>query len=1259
VADILDRTVTITLRAVSDAYNNSIQAAAKTTDAAIDSITKQVASAGQGFNSLTTQVTQAGTAAGAVSQSTQQLTGALEANTKGLTENAAAAASAASNNTKIAQAASATATAEAAASVSTDKATNAVKAQGDAAAASSKHIVDVGTAVEQAGTKASAAGDKIKESGEKSGFAAGLLDGLKDKAKDLIPGLGGVLSIATGVAGGLGTLQIAEKVGGYLADLAGKALESSGQIEKINETVGKVKSGFEDLVTLDVQLAADAFNATLGPAIEAVIGWITEGLKWLRALADWFASSGTASSAFQAVLSTLARLFKPVIDAVKDLWAKVQENFAAIAQFLQQHQEIWRAVLLVVALVVTNFVQGLKNSFTLLGYVIQGLVWLVEQQFKLIGDGISFAVNTITTVFDKLKQAAQFVADTFKSVFDALPGPVQDAFKAVAQAIEDWVKPIFDFIGSLIDKIPGLRDYKSTFDSISASVTSFGKTLLEGVGAQKQANDASDTAKAKAAELAKAQQALGVMTADQAVAAVKAASDTAAAFTKLVDSHTQNIAQLTQAAKAAYQSLADTRQKIDASGTAEQKAQLDAQIKNIQAWAAANHVALTDVQAVVAATASAFGSLTDYLNKIGFVSKASVIQAAVDSGHAWDDFFDRSQHSAEETAQFIQKQYTALDAQIKAARDAGYTHEVDLLEKEQAKVRATADANGISIKQVTDAVNALNDAIVKLVPATDAADKAIEGWTDDALRSVRAQTDGMDLIKATTDKMVASQLDAITNGYEQQIKIAGQSEEEKVRITQQYYELLKAQVEQYGAVYTADQRDQVQAALQNMLQLTKANDATLETMKAQTKAATDDQAESWTNLAKNMGQAMKKAASSMADALVNGNQSFGEVMKSMLKDLEKAFVQTFLKTGLDAVTKFVTEGLKGSGGLLSSLGSLGDTVESVGKKVASLFGSAGSAASGVASAAGNVGSVAGTAGSAVGAAGGIANAASGASSGAASAASGILGSIGSVVSIASQAVSAIASVIQIFEERGQTKVLENIQQYLGQIYGQLLSVVAPALQKTIWDIANYELHAMDGWRWDLHGWLQGWADRLYGTSGLQGWFAQLWQLLGGLQQAVVAAIQGLGAALSSLQNLNIAAAAFAPVVAAIAAAQTAIVNAIAASADATSKAFGSAGFDPIVQAVNAASAAIVQALGAAAQTLQQAIAGIGSLPAAVASPGEGVDLSPLTAMLAQIRDALSQGSLRPNVTLTVEVGNNTEEISREIVRELQLAGVMR
>ena len=1241
-ADILDRTVTITLKAVNDAYTSAIQNAAKITDDAVKSIQETAAGASKSFDTLSTSVASTGTVAGTATESTTALAKSLDAANEALAKNAAATTQVASGNKAIATSSVQAATAESAISAATSKTTDAVKAQAAAAADASTKIASTGNTLQETAAKASTAGDSVKGAGEKTSVAGTFFSTLKDKVTEAVPGLGKLTEIAGGVASGMAALEIAKLAAGWLVDVGKKALDSSGQLAGITKTFTEVQEAIEGFVGRGIQALFSAL-AALGPIFNPLIEGIEQLFKWLSAFGDWLSKSGTLSAVFQTVLATLKTLFEPVIQAAQDLWKAITDAFSKIQQILQDNPAIWQAALAGVAFIVTNLATELKVVFAVIGLAVKALVELVKGEFELLATGIGAVVDGLTFVWDKLKAAVAAVGDVFHTVFNALPGPVADAFKAVAQTIANWVSSIVGFVGGLIDKIPGLQGYKATFDGITSSLTAWGKTIVSGTAAQKAANDAAEEAAAKAKELAKAQEQVGIMTKDATDKAVAGVLAQTQAWDKLRASGTQSLAALAVGAKNTYQALLDTQTKTAATATDAQKQAIAVQLADIQKWADAHHVALTDAVADTEQLADAIvktnpflDALTERYKQLGLATQGAVIDLANKSQLAWETFTTRQQHSAEETAAFVQAQYEDLEKQVDAAREAGYTNEVARIESMQAQVAKFADAAGIKLKSVSDAYDAITKSIEAIVPASDDATRAIAAMSDKSLEASAAMANGMDLVAVRTDKSVQAQLDAITNGYKQQIAIAGTSLNEQARIAQDYYAKLKDLIAQNGDTWNASYQKEADDTAAAMKKATDAVHAELDKQKKDTQDTTDQLSYFWQNFGKAADKAVKQAASSMADALVNGDKSFGETCKSMLKDLEKAFLQTFINVGLKSVTDFVAKAFTGKGGLFDMFSSATKQAADFGKTMESAL----SQASGVG--------------------GGAVQAAGGAAGSAGSAASGILGALGGVggaINVVSGAVSAITGVLSYFAQRGQTKVLENIQDILILIYGQLLSVVAPTLQSGLMSIANYELHFWTEWEWKWVAYFTNWEDRLFSTVQATG-------------AATVATIAAWGAAIvQAVQQSGAAAGASAAATATVTAINTqgaAIVQAVTAAATAIQSAVSAAAsgaptlsLDPVVTALKSASDAITAAIQSAATATVNAISGIGSIPATITNDGSGTDLSPITNLLQTITSALTQGSLRPNVVLNVESTPAANDIANTIVRQLQLQGVLR
>jgi hypothetical protein len=1217
-ADTLDRTVTITLRAANDAYVQSIAAAATATNAALASMNNATAGADKSVQALNQSVAATGAATTAAASNTQILAAAIEETSKNMTANAAAAAASATGTQQLTTAAAASATAQANAATATEKTTEALASQAKASTDAAAKVKETGAAVSEAGGKASEAAGNIEKAGEKTSAVSEFFKGLKEEAVKLVPGLDDVLKIATGVATGMEGLEIAKQVGEWLLDVGEKALTSSGQMGKISESIEKMKSGIEDLVGKAITMLASGITATIGPALDALVAWVEDAMKELGALGDWFQKSGTASSAFQATLSVLATLFAPITKAVQELWTNIQTAFKQIQDFLQQHPAIWNAALTAVALVVANFVVELKVAFTLIGVVIQAVVFLVKQQFELFAAGLNALWQAAEFVWNSLKTGVKAVGDYYVWIFGLLPKPVQDAFKAVAQAVADWVRPILDFIGEMIGKIPGLAGYKATFDGLSTSLAAFGQKVIAGTAAQREANDATEEAAKKAKELADQQKSLGVMTADQAAAATLASVTLANTFNKLVDSHTQNIAQLTIAAKKAYSDLDSTRKSIEASGTAAQKSALDMQIKNIQAWATANHVALTDVKTAASAVAvvvsditPAWAALDAELQKIGYTSEAVIVKAANDAALAWQKFTTSTSFNTAEQAQITQKTYTDLLKQIDTAQALGYTNEAARLDQQAAQVRTYADARGVILKEDATLWAAVAASIVPAVPnAILAVDTALVAMSDQANASFNQIIAMSQKVQFQTDAQIKDQLTSTTDAYNMMVNIAGTSAGEQLRITEAYYAQLKTDIEQNGQYYDDAERAKVQATLQAMMQVAQANHTTLETVKSEHTAATAQVSLLWTNMAQNMGRSIKQAASTMADTLVSGTGSFATACKTMLADIEKAFVKTFLQTAMDAVGQFVKNALTGQGGLLESLGKVVSGFLDMGKSATDAAKTATDAMKTTASAVSGGTQAAGSVGSAASSAGGGASAAIGST----------LNSVMGITNMVTGAISAISGVISNFQLAGQTKVMENQQNLMIWIYQDIHGQILPALNLAI-------IPRMD----DAQRFYQMIWDQLSGGfNDLRDKFDGLWVMLNdhlnrieyNVLPAILAAIGGGGATSSG----------------------------------------AAASMQPVIDAVTAGAASIVNACGTAAASVVDAVRGIGSLPVTLASglpaTGAASDLSPITTLLAQIQGALTQSSLRPNVTLNVEAAATAQDTANLIVRQLQLAGIM-
>jgi hypothetical protein len=219
-----------------------------------------------------------------------------------------------------------------------------------------------------------------------------------------------------------------------------------------------------------------------------------------------------------------------------------------------------------------------------------------------------------------------------------------------------------------------------------------------------------------------------------------------------------------------------------------------------------------------------------------------------------------------------------------------------------------------------------------------------------------------------------------------------------------------------------------------------------------------------------------------------------------------------------------------------------------------------------------------------------------------SSAAGALSGIGGAVSLVSGAVSAISGVISNFQLKGQTKVMENTQQLTGMIFYDVHGLA-------IEGIAYF--HFMEKWVFAFASKL----DTL--VSGVAGLVSRIdrdimpilrefrFDVVGRIDRDIMPALRTM----AGLGGLAIAAPSF--------------------------------NLQPIID------------------SFQSAISSIQSSFSSISLGNLSIDLSPLVSVMSDVRAALSQGALRPNVVLTVQTGVSTQQVANEIVRQLQLAGVIR
>lgn len=208
--------------------------------------------------------------------------------------------------------------------------------------------------------------------------------------------------------------------------------------------------------------------------------------------------------------------------------------------------------------------------------------------------------------------------------------------------------------------------------------------------------------------------------------------------------------------------------------------------------------------------------------------------------------------------------------------------------------------------------------------------------------------------------------------------------------------------EKNSAVYKALQA-QIEAARAAGIEVPKEQIAMLEKLKGQIDTKVPELKKPWTEFGKEVSTIITNTAQSMAAALFDGDLSFGEKMKGMLKDIGEAVLSKFIQPAVSAIANFITGTLadllsgKGLGGVLGHLKDIGGAIVDIfkgGSGVAGAAGQVAGAAGGIGSAAGGIAGAGGSAGSAAGQAAGTGLSATvGMVTGAISAVSGVIGNV--------------------------------------------------------------------------------------------------------------------------------------------------------------------------------------------------------------------------------------------------------------------------
>lgn len=236
-------------------------------------------------------------------------------------------------------------------------------------------------------------------------------------------------------------------------------------------------------------------------------------------------------------------------------------------------------------------------------------------------------------------------------------------------------------------------------------------------------------------------------------------------------------------------------------------------------------------------------------------------------------------------------------------------------------------------------------------------------------------------------------------------------------------------------------------------------EAILATSTKRTKEETDKQKTIWEGFGTSVSTVITNFAQDISKSLWDGDTSWGQKGKDLLKSLGQSVTSLFIEPATAALSKFITGvladliGGKGFGGVIQSAKDLGTTI-------AGVFGGGAQTATTVAGAGGAAGTAAGGAGSA----GGVAGSAAGAAT---SSVTGILTAVGSLVSAAGS----IAQFVQGFQiEKGLDDIEHEVRfsqihlkEILGRGVNEFLSQLPPIYDLTRQFVDDHAWRIHDVW----------------------------------------------------------------------------------------------------------------------------------------------------------------------------------------------------
>jgi len=408
-------------------------------------------------------------------------------------------------------------------------------------------------------------------------------------------------------------------------------------------------------------------------------------------------------------------------------------------------------------------------------------------------------------------------------------------------------------------------------------------------------------------------------------------------------------------------------------------AALESQIKTTNKAFGAHQV---DLEAIRAATLGAGGSIDDYIKAL--TKSAGPIKQFGDGAKlSKTGVLDLSKalsgsnavfQTATEKAKTLKEAEKALKEELEklSSEMANDLSNAKYFEAQKVTLAAKAKALAEEEKRLTEQLAALDREMAELARSTPLLSTETQKLLDKIAESSRAASGIDDLRKAydalgitVTTADLQKKADDLRAAYNQ---LALDSPNDLLVLQQAIVKVEEAEKAAKAAI------GEWTPAMEQALQDSKAKLATME-------GHVEPLKNKWTELGATIKGSVGGAIDDMVAMLFNGDMSFGERMKGMLKDIGIAVVDMFIAPAKKAIAEFISTTIvdllsgKGLGGVLDSLKSIGSAMADVFK---------------------GAGGVATTASGAAGGVGGAVSGVGGAVSGTLGAVTGILGAIGSI-----------------------------------------------------------------------------------------------------------------------------------------------------------------------------------------------------------------------------------------------------------------------